>query len=276
MEPVKSVPTRTENNIIVAAFNIQFFGGHSHDLAKLAEVIQHFDVCGIIEIKAEDELPRLARALEDLTSQEWGYVYGTRTHRPGGRYHEAGGFVLRRDRVTLGDGIVSNIWDRSEKYRNDPFVASFRRQKFDFAMALLHTRWSNDEEGTREEEVSGIADQIRWMKDFIPEDDLLLAGDFNYSGSAETMRDMASRANLRQLDNNAKSTFKKDGSGFASSYDHIYAGDRGKDTYGRLVGECTTLDTCCLVFGDNAPANMLRARKELSDHLPVFAEFSVD
>ena len=64
-------------------------------------------------------------------------------------------------------------------------------KNFDFAMALLHTRWTDDEEGSREEEVRSVAEQINWMKKFIPEVDLLLDGDFNYSGSATPMVEMA-------------------------------------------------------------------------------------
>lgn len=194
-------------------------GSTPHDLGKLAQVIRHFDVCGILKVKSEDELPKMAKELESLTSKDWGYVFGTRTHRPDGTYHEAYGFVLRRDRVILGNGIVSNIWDKTEKYRNDPFVASFKRGKFDFVMGLIHTRWTDDVEGSREEEVLGVVEQVKWMKKFIPEDGLLIAGDFNYSGTDQPMVNMASQANLRQLDNNAKSTYKTDGSGFASSVD---------------------------------------------------------
>jgi hypothetical protein len=276
MEPIKSAPERTDSNLIIAAFNIKWLGSIPHHLGKLAQVIQHFDVCGILELKVEEEVPRLVKALEELTSKEWGYVFGTRTHRPGGSYHEAYGFIFRRDRVILGNGIVSNIWDKTEKYRNDPFAASFKRGRFGFVMGLVHTRWSDDIEGSREEEVQGVAEQINWMRAFIPEDDLLLAGDFNYAGTAPPMVDMASQANLRQLDNNAKSTYKTDGSGFASPYDHIYVGNEGKETLGRHQGECTTLDVCHLVYGDNDPRNMLRAREELSDHLPVFAEFRIN
>lgn len=274
-QPAKSVPSRTENNLIVAAYNIQFLGDRTHDLDKLAEVIQHFDICGLIEVRKEAVIPRIVRSLEAKTHKAWGYVHGVRTHRPGGTYHEAYGFVWLRERVQLGDGLVSNIWDKTEKFRNDPFVASFKRDKFDFIMALIHTRWSDDIEGTRVDEIKSVAQQVNWMKTFIDEDDLLVAGDFNYSGAAPEMTEMAQEANLVQLDNNAKSTFKTNGSDFKSPYDHIYVGAQGKDTQGRLVGKCTTLDICHLVYGDNDPENMKRARTELSDHLPVFATFKV-
>ena len=43
----------------------------------------------------------------------------------------------------------------------------------------------------------------------------------------------------------------------------------------RLVGKGTTVDTCYLVYGSNDPESMILARSEISDHLPVFAEFIV-
>jgi endonuclease/exonuclease/phosphatase family metal-dependent hydrolase len=273
--PVKEVPPRTQDNLIVASYNVQWLGQLEHDMKKLARVIQHFDLCGLIEIKAEEVLSQLVGELKNETNQDWGYVHGVRTKRPQGVYYEAFGFVWRRDRVQLGDGLVSNIWDNEEKFRNDPFVAAFRRGNFDFVMALLHTRWSKDPEGSREEELKAVVDQITWMKTFITENDLLLSGDFNYSGTAAEMADMARRANLVQLDNNAPSTIKPDGTGFASSYDHIYVGDQGKDTMGRRIGDCTTLDVCQLLFGNNDSANMKLVHAELSDHLPIFATFDV-
>lgn len=272
----KTVPARKDNNLIVAAYNIQFFGELDHDLDKLAEVIQHFDVCGIIEVKVESEVARLAKKLKEKTGKAWGHIFGVRTHRPGGQYHEAYAFVWRRDRVELGDGVMGNIWDREENFRNDPFVASFRRGNFDFVMALIHTRWTDDDEGTREGEVSAAVDQIHWMKSFIDERDLIFAGDFNYSGTSAPLKQMAQEGNLTQLDQNSKSTFKTDGSGFASSYDHIFVGKTGKTADQLENGACDSLDVCNLVYGNNSPTNMRKARRELSDHLPVFAVFRTD
>ena len=129
--PAKSVPLRTADNLIVATYNIQFLGERDHDLEKIAEVIQHFDICGLIEVKKEAEILRIIEKLEVKTNKDWGFIHGIRTHRPGGTYHETFGFVWLRERVQLGDGLVSNIWDKTEKFRNDPFVATFKRKKFD-------------------------------------------------------------------------------------------------------------------------------------------------
>lgn len=98
----------------------------SHKLDKLAEVIENFDVCGILEVKKESEVAELAEALHTRTNHDWGYVYGIRTHRPHGTYHEAYAAVWRRDRVQLGNGVISNIWDLEDAFRNDPFIVSFK------------------------------------------------------------------------------------------------------------------------------------------------------
>jgi len=78
-----TIPQRTSDNIIVASYNIKWLGQSKHDLQKLATVIQHFDVCGILEVKKEAEVAKLANALKALTSKDWGFSYGVRTHRPG-------------------------------------------------------------------------------------------------------------------------------------------------------------------------------------------------
>lgn len=267
------VPERTDDNVIVASYNIKWLAQTNHSFEKLADVIEHFDVCGILEIKDERALAQLIAALESRTQKDWGYVFGVRTHRPGGRYYEAYGAVWRRDRVELGDGIVSNVWDLEEAFRNDPLLVSFKRGNFDFTLLLVHTRWSDDEEGTREGEVAMLAQQLLWMMQFLTERDLIIAGDFNYPGTAEPMKEMASAAGLIQLDPDHKSTFKNDFSGYASAYDHIYVLNGPTSEY--VPGSCQVMDATRVIYGDNSPENMEKSKQELSDHLPVWTVFTV-
>ncbi len=268
-----AIPQRTDSNVIVASYNIKWFGNEPHDLAKLALVIENFDVCGIEEVKKESEVKRLAQVLNQWTGYDWGYVYGVRTHRPHGRYHEAFAAVWRRDRVQLGNGLISNVWDKKESYRNDPYVVSFKRHNFDFALVLIRTRWYIDNDGTRAGEVKQIGKFINWIKTFLKERDIILAGDFNYSGGSQVMKNMSQASGLKQIDPNAKSTFKKDYSGYASSYDHIYISS--SDTSEFIDGQCALLDATLLVYGGRSIDNMKDSKKELSDHLPVWAAFDV-
>lgn len=274
------IPQKTDNNIVVASYNIKWLGQTQHDPNKLAIVIEKFDVCGILEVKAESEVAQLVKALEQKTNKDWGYVYGIRTHRPDSRkakiynrYHEAYAAVWRRDRVQLGDGIISNIWDIEEVYRNDPFIVSFKRQNFDFALFLVHTRWSDDTDGQRQQEVKMLSEHINWLSSFLQEQDIILAGDFNYDGNDVIMKKMATAAGMKQIDKNAKSTFKNDFTGYASSYDHIYINEPNTTEF--IQGQCAILDATKLVYGNNNIANMKKSKSELSDHLPVWAVFDV-
>jgi len=97
------IPERTEDNVVVASYNIQWLGQSEHNLNKLAKVIERFDVCGILEVKKESEVLELVDALKQETNKDWGYVYGIRTYRPSvrkptikKRYYEAYAAVWRR------------------------------------------------------------------------------------------------------------------------------------------------------------------------------------
>lgn len=267
------VPVRTPDNLIVASYNIKWFGNWTQDYKKLAKVIQNFDVCGIVEIKNEKDIPKLVKELDDLTGKTWGYIYGVRTHRPHGTYYEAYAAVYRKDRVEPGDGLVSNVWDLEENYRNDPYIVSFRKNNFDFMMLLIHTRWGVDSEGSRSKEVTSLVNQVNFINSITTERDILIAGDFNYSGTNEYMKKMASELNFKQVDPNAKSTFKGDFSGYNSSYDHIYLSP--VNTVEFLQNESAVLDATLLIYGDDSASNMELSQTELSDHLPVWAVFDV-
>jgi endonuclease/exonuclease/phosphatase family metal-dependent hydrolase len=269
------VPDRTDSNVLVASYNIQFLGQRKHDLQKLAEVISRFDVCGIQEVKDESEVVRLAAELEKFTGKDWGYVFGIRTHRPSGMYHEAYAAVYRTDRVRLGDGVVSNIWDLEEAYRNDPFTVSFKAGNFDFSLLLVHTRWTDDDEGNRANEVRMLAEHVNWMRGFLPEEDIIVAGDFNYAGLTPPMKDMAEEADLIGIDPNEKTTFKKNYSGYASPYDHIFVPSATAASEW-VSGSAGVLDATTVIYGSNSKANMKKSKRELSDHLPVWAEFRTD
>jgi len=267
------LPERTDGNLIIASYNIKWIGDIQHNYDKLAEVIQHFDICGVIEIKNESALARLADSLRKKTQKDWGFVFGVRTSRPNGSYYETYGVVWRKDRVELGDGMISGIWDNKEVFRNDPYTVSFKRKNFDFILFLIHTRWSDDSDGTREKEIAATSEYILWLRSFLTERDLVLAGDFNYSGNESVMKNMAEDANLTQIDSNEKSTFKNDYSGYGSSYDHIYLSE---DALGKFVqGKCGVLDSTTLIYGNRNAENMKKSKQELSDHLPVWAVFNV-
>lgn len=266
------IPARTDNNLIVAVYNIQWLGQKAHELGKLADVIEHFDVTGIVEVKKEEAVAKLVAELETKTGKDWGYTFGVRTQRPYGTYHEAYAVVWRTDRVTL-EGLVGGVWDRHEAFRNDPYIVSFRRKAFDFSMILVHTRWTDDRDGSRASEVLELGEQVKWLRGFLPEKDILVAGDFNYPGTKTVMKKFATTGGLLQVDANPKTTFKSNNTGYANSYDHIYISESHTSEY--IAGSAAAIDTTKIIYGDNSVSSMAASKKELSDHLPVIAVFDV-
>ncbi len=141
-------------------------------------------------------------------------------------------------------------------------------------MILLHTRWDGGSTVNRAEEVKMLAEHVSWMQGFLDERDFLVAGDFNYDGDHDDMKPLSDDAGLVQLDDDPKSTFRTDGTGFSSSYDHIYVLENETSEY--VDGSCNTLHTAQVAYGNDNPDTMKKARSQLSDHLPVFAVFKVD
>jgi endonuclease/exonuclease/phosphatase family metal-dependent hydrolase len=139
---------------------------------------------------------------------------------------------------------------------------------------MVHTRWTSDNYGTRANEVRMLATHINRFRTFLTERDFVLAGDFNYSGTNQAMKDIAQNADLKQIDPNAKSTFKSNDTGYSSSYDHIYISPT--DTHEFISGQCKVLDATALVYGSDSTENMTKSKEELSDHLPVGAVFDVN
>ena len=59
-----AVPQRTDHNLIVASYNIKWFKMADQDLGKLAQVVSHFDGCGIVEVKDEKAVKDLVIAMQ--------------------------------------------------------------------------------------------------------------------------------------------------------------------------------------------------------------------
>jgi len=70
-----------------------------------------------------------------------------------------------------------------------------------------------------------------------------------------------------------RSTFKRDYTGYSSSYVHIYIS--ASDTREFIQVSSGVLDATMLVYGSRSRQNMENSKRELSDHLPVWAVFRV-
>lgn len=260
------VEPRTASNLLICSWNVKWFKDSGRDLTKLAKVIAKFDLCGIVELQSDTVMEGLAAALEAETGERWTYIQSNRTGHA--KYIEQFAFIWRDGEVRIASGPVGNVEDFADIFRHEPYIASFRAGNFDFRFLLIHTRWTT--EADREREVEQIAHEFVFFRGLTGEKDLVLGGDFNYSHGSSKMdpvKDLDQVINL--IPTATKTTLKSSGEGFSSWYDHIYvhAGATQERT-----GKAGAYD---FVAGLGY-ARTQTARKEISDHLPVWAEFRID
>lgn len=259
------VPARNNNNLLLCSWNIKWFKDTGKDLSKIAKVISNFDICGIVELQSDRVLKDLANALEQETGEEWMYIQSNHTGHAS--YNEQYGFIWRDNKLRLTSGHIGNVQDLSDIYRHEPYIASFKSGGFDFRFMLVHTRWTTSEQ--REAEVEQIANDLSYFQNLTKEKDIIVAGDFNYSGTSEKMEPILNIQHIKNLvPPESKTTLKGNGLGFSSWYDHIFILDNFTT---EATGNGGAFD---FVKGLGFTSN--KKAKEISDHIPVWAEFKTD
>jgi hypothetical protein len=259
----------------IGSFNMLHVGERAEkDYKKLARIVGQFDLCGVLELENE-------QALRDLTAALGPGFRHVISEREAGDPARKGtfeyyGFVYRSSKVAPFDGPVGFFPDEDGIFSREPFFASFRSGKFDFTMTLLHAESpGNSSRLTRE--LEHLPDVFRYVRELdTNEDDVLLAGDFNRSPSTASGHvTPAWRAFLDLprascvIPDSALTSLSSNPTGFANHYDEIcFAVDATRE----FTGASGAFDFVAAMFdGRNNPA-----KKLVSDHLPIWAEFRTD
>lgn len=168
----------------IASFNIQVFGTSKIEQAWiveiLAKVVRQFDIVAIQEVRAKDDtiLPQFIRAINADGSQ-YDFVIGPRLGRSNSKEQYA--FVYNTRHVEVDRNSIATINDPDDLLHREPFVARFRalgvppETAFTFWLADVHT--DPDEVA---QEVDALADVFEVMRRArADEDDVIMLGDFN-------------------------------------------------------------------------------------------------
>ncbi|MEW6568300.1 MAG: endonuclease/exonuclease/phosphatase family protein [Chloroflexota bacterium] len=280
----------SDRNLLVATWNIRTFGGihpswdenpgspkrNLRGLAILAEIVRRIDVIAIQEVKRD--LDGLHRLLEWL-GPEWGvtvtdvtlgaegnaerlaYVFDRRRVQPSGL---AGEIVL----PPLGPGRPADQFDRT------PYAVGFTAGGEHFVLVTAHIRYGKPQE--RVPEISALAVHVaKEMRDRAKEshggeDNLIILGDFNINkrGNHPTFRAFVSTGlwvppQLLGVKSVAGSE--------AKHYDQI-AWFRPEFNL-PYTGRADAIDFARAVYPELSLRDM---SYRVSDHLPLWAEFSLD
>ena len=155
---------RKPNSLIVGSWNIRAFDGGVPRLDEsyhyIAEIIDHFDICAIQEIKSS--LAPLER-LVDLLGPHWDYfVSDVSTHKGGNNERMA--FVYNTNRVFFKNLIGEIVLAKEdlvagEQIARSPFFASFQAGWFKFSLCSTHIIYGDDHT-LRASEISSIAKSL--------------------------------------------------------------------------------------------------------------------
>lgn len=248
----------------IATFNIQVFGTaklKKRDVTELlAQVVRRFDVVAIQEIRSNDAnlLPEFLEIV-NAPGRRYDYVIGPRLGRSDSKEQYA--FVFDTDRIEIDRSAVYTVDDPDDLLHREPMVAPFRvrgppeNEAFTFTLVDIHT--DPDEVGHEINVLDDVFTAVR--NDGRGEDDIILLGDLNaddyHYGELGALPNIMWA--LAQTPTNTRRTHM---------YDNLLF-DRLATT--EFDGRSGVLDL------QSELKLTVDQALQLSDHCPVWAEFSV-
>ena len=193
---VAQVPAKHANNLLIASWNLRAFGdltakwnAAANDspkrdwraVALIAEIISHFDVVAVQEVRrATDAL----RFLMELLGPTWRVIVSDVTEGDAGN-GERLAFIYDTARVQpsglVGEIVLPAVIDQPAKqFARSPYAASFTSGDVEFILTTVHILWGTNA-SSRLPEITAFAEWMRAWADR-PSDwnqNLLVLGDFN-------------------------------------------------------------------------------------------------
>jgi endonuclease/exonuclease/phosphatase family metal-dependent hydrolase len=257
-------PAKVGETIRVASFNIQVFGtdklSDPRVVAILARIIRQFDVVAVQEIRSQEQ-DLMARFVEIVNSEgrSYNYVIGPRLGNSDSKEQYA--FIFDQATVEIEPSQLYTLTDPDNLLHREPLVGWFRArgpapsQAFTFSLVNIHT-----DPDVAAEELDLMDDVLFTVRDDgREEDDVILLGDFNADDQhlGELAAISGIQAAIVGAPTNTRKTKQYDNLVFHTTATKEYTGRSGVFDFMREYN--LTLDDALLV----------------SDHLPVWAEFTV-
>jgi endonuclease/exonuclease/phosphatase family metal-dependent hydrolase len=263
---------RLDENLLLATWNIQNFSEKKswRSLKYIADMIERFDIVAIQEIKTD--LRGLSKLQEILPGD-----YSLLVSDPTGN-HERFAFIYDR-RTVVATGLVAEIvldiktsTHEGFQLHRIPYCASFRAGRFDFTVVSVHIFDSSS--AFKEREIDVLASELKNMSkkehSKVVDRDIFVVGDFNIKKEGDKFFKALAKHKFKmppQL-NSLTTNFLRTG-----TYDKIaWAPRKDRDDF-IFSGECNVVPFYKAVYQDKNPKG---GKKEISDHLPLWAEFKIN
>lgn len=248
-----AAPSGSRSEVRIASWNIRTLSKRKGDahLRVIADMISRFDLVAVQEPKDTEVLDRISALLPG-----WTYSASEAVGRGTSKEHYA--FFWDQSRVSQ-IGAPSIVRDPDDLLMREPYAATFRSGRFDFTLCTIHLLFGSSPSERREELV--LMDEVvaSVQEANGAEQDVLLMGDFNFPpddrGWQLTRWTAVIGPPLRTT------------VGDVSLYDNIWFDPRTTKEYTGKYG-VVKFDV------DDYGGDTDRARREISDHRPIWAVFS--
>jgi deoxyribonuclease-1-like protein len=257
----------------IASFNIEVFGKSKAENTRviytLAEIVRNFSIIAVQEIRTQDDnhMSNFVRLVNSSgkTPRRYDYVIGPRLGNSQSKEQYA--FIFDTDLIMIDPNTVFTVGDPNNLLHREPLVASFRTKApadsaFTFTLVNVHTD-PGPEPDVLPLELAALAEVYREVRRTgRGEDDIIMLGDFNADDAY-----LAKQTRLGQIP------------GVTPLIRGVFSNTRQNKLYDNLIvhqPSTTEYAGKSDMFNFGQAYNLSPAEAEqVSDHFPVWAEFSV-
>jgi hypothetical protein len=229
-------------------------------VGKIAQVLRQFDIVALQDIQARDQ-GLLVQLLEQVNAQGRRYNYATPPavgREPVVRYSA---FLFDEETIQIDRGTVACVENRNAPFRHPPLVAAFQcrgpapREAFTFT--LINVQTTTDRLGPELDLLASVYRAVR--DDGRNEDDILLLGDLE--ADEDHLGELGRLPNITCAISGVPTTTRG-----TRLVDNILFDRRATVEYTRRSGVVDLMREFNL---------STREVMDISEHLPVWAEFSI-
>ena len=250
--------------IRIASFNIQSFGpakaGKPTVMNYLAQIIREFDIVAVQEIRSKDQslLPRFVQQI-NANGRRYAFTISNRIGENG--YYEQYAFIYDQETIGLDAAHSYVVDDPDDLMRREPLVGWFRAKHpspenaFTFSLVNVHLDSRHPEN-----EVRYLDNLFRAIRnDGRGEDDVIIAGDFNVGD--DNLAHLQNRAGVSCLIRDQPTNTR-----FSNQYDNLLVSLAATSEFTGQSGVYDFLKKFNMTIDEAV---------SISDHLPVWGEFSI-
>ena len=255
---------KNEGKIIIASFNAMRLGEKEKNYEVMAKVLSNFDLIGIEEVMHEKGLKKLKAHLIKLTGEKWEYIISENSVGSEG-YREYYGYIYRKEKFQEVRKLGFYKEKNENEFMREPYGAYFKSGNFDFVYVISHSIFG-DKETQRLIEASNYVNVYEYFLKKSEESDIIIAGDFNVPADSPAFRNLSEKVGVSYLLSPEENPTTLSDERLVSSYDNFFINREKTREFLENSG----------VYNFVKSNNYAIIKKYISDHLPIFSEYSIE